>query len=398
MTEPAANPLDSWRPFRGPFARWPRTADTLLALFALLPTLAAWSSNSAADEAADSTKFLAFLLFLFASLSLIWRRRQPLRVHIIVMAASFVSLSDQLLSGPIFALVISLYSLGRYEADKRRSVLGVLAALVLIAFYRLLLGPPDGNDPITLLAGFLVWYVGRRIRFRGEYLRLLKERAEQLEREQHAEAEKAVTEERTRIARELHDIVAHQVSLMTVQAGAAKVVAGKNPGAARDAMASVETAGRQALDELRHLMGVLRPGARGDERLPQPGLQYLTRLIEDFRKTGLSVAVAIDPDLPPLPARVDLSLYRIVQEALTNVLKHAGPGANTSVTLSSSAEQLEVVIENDQAGAASLPGTGYGIAGMRERAEVLGGTVDAGPAGPGRFCVRATLPTGDTTQ
>ncbi len=398
MTEPAPNPLDAWRPFRGPFARWPRTADTLLALFALFLTLGTWSANGAAADVPESTKFFAFLLVLFGSLALIWRRRHPFRVHVIVMLASLLGHSDQLLGEPLVALPFSLYSLGRYEADKQRSVIGVLAGLALIALYRLMLGPLDGSDPIALLAGFLVWYIGRRIRFRGEYLRLLKERAEQLEREQHAEAEKAVTEERTRIARELHDIVAHQVSLMTVQAGAAKVVAGKNPDGAREAMASVETAGRQALDELRHLMGVLRPGAGGDERLPQPGLKYLARLIEDFRKAGLSITFDIDPDPPSLPARVDLSLYRIVQEALTNVLKHAGPGAETRIKLSYSSEQIDVVIENNQAGATSLPGTGYGIAGMRERAEVLGGTVDAGPAGPGLFRVCARLPIGDNTQ
>jgi signal transduction histidine kinase len=182
------------------------------------------------------------------------------------------------------------------------------AALVLVAVEEFYVSQPAGDSIFSLLIAFIVWYVGRRVRIRGEYLRLLQERASHLEREQVAEADKAVTEERTRIARELHDIVAHQVSLMTVQAGAAKTVARQNPEAALQSMESVEKAGRQALNELRHLVSVLRPGDKGG-------------------------------------------------------------------------------------GATRLPGSGHGIVGMRERAQLLGGNLLAAPLSGGGFKVVAYLPT-----
>ncbi|MEM8816533.1 MAG: histidine kinase, partial [Pseudomonadota bacterium] len=340
------DPLGTWRPFRGPFARWPRLADTLLALLALMLTVSMSSSRGDGADLPTAAEVLAAAAFLIGNLALIWRRRHPFRVHAIVVLASLVAVSAPLYGQPVFALSISLYSLGRYEGIRQRSFLGVAAGIALLALDRLVLAVPDSSDPGTFLMAFLVWYIGRQIRFRGEYLRLLKERAEQLEREQHAGAEKAVAEERTRIARELHDIVAHQVSLMTVQAGAAKVVADKNPAAAQEAMGLVERAGRTALDELRHLMGVLRPDADSLARVPQPGIRYLQRLLDDFRKAGLTASLDIDADLPALPVRVDLSLYRIVQEALTNVLKHAGPGANTTVSIYREAKSIRVEIEN----------------------------------------------------
>ena len=224
-------------------------------------------------------------------------------------------------------------------------------------------------------------------------------------------------EERTRIARELHDVVAHRVSLMTVQAGAAKAVAAEDPEGALRAMAAVEEAGRQALDELRHLLGVLRPETGLDGLGPQPGLADLPRLVEQTRGAGLDVSLATDGLSAELPARVDLFAYRIVQEALTNVLKHAGPGARTQVRLGSdrNGHRHRGARRRQRLGAAfgggwSIPtggspvddrqdrrsgrSAGHGIVGMRERARLLGGTLEARPRPDGGFRVVAHLPTG----
>src|SRR6266545_4606242 len=244
---------------------------------------------------------------------------------------------------------------------------------------------------------FVAWYVGRRLRLRGE-------RAAQLLREQAAEARRIVTEERTRIARELHDVVAHRVSLMTVQAGAAKAVAAEDPEGALQAMGAVEEAGRQALDELRHLLGVLRPETDLDGLGPQPGLADLPRLAEQLRLAGVDVSLATDAPSAGLPARVDLFAYRIVQEALTNVLKHAGPGAHTEVRLRTGKSGIVIEVLDDGHGTAVIPRPGvadggggvrgHGIVGMRERALLLGGTLDARPRPGGGFGVVAHLPTG----
>jgi signal transduction histidine kinase len=204
---------------------------------------------------------------------------------------------------------------------------------------------------LVVMAG--VWYVGRRMRLRAE-------RAVELEREREAEARRVVVEERTRIARELHDIVAHRVSLMTVQAGAAKTVAGDDPAGALQAMGAVEQAGREALDELRHLLDVLRPEAERGGLGPQPGIADVPRLVDQFEDAGLDVSLTMEGVRTDLPARVDLSTYRIVEEALTNVLKHAGPAARAEVRLTTDDREVAVEVLDDGHGATILPGSGHG--------------------------------------
>ncbi len=383
---------ESWQPFRGPFARWPRSADTVLALIAFALTISFWSPGAADESAAGTLPFGAFVLFLAGNAALVRRRKKPEAVHWIVLAASAVSMVSGYLDGPIFALVISLYSIGRYSDDNRKSYVGVCAAIALLAISEFLIGDSSSQDGLALLMAFVVWYVGRRVRGRGEYLRLLQERAAQLEREQLAEAEKAVAEERTRIARELHDIVAHQVSLMTVQAGAAKTVVGKDPSTAARAMTSVEEAGRQALGELRHLVGVLRPDVESNELGPQPGCSDIPRLVEDLKRAGLEVSLELEGLDAELPARVDLSVYRIVQEALTNVLKHAGPKARAEVSIRSDDRGITIRVQDDGRGATTLPGSGHGVAGMRERAQLLGGSLETQSLPGGGFSVTARLP------
>jgi signal transduction histidine kinase len=285
---------------------------------------------------------------------------------------------------------------GRYADNDRAGSIGLGGTFVLVVLSALFHpNTPDRSATETaaevafgLFITFLVWYIGRRIRIRGE-------RAAQLERERAAEARRAIAEERTRIARELHDVVAHRVSLMTVQAGAAKTVVADDPQGAAQAMEAVENAGRQALGELRHLLDVLRPDAEMDGLRPQPGLADVPRLVDQFEEAGLDVSLTIEGQASNLPARVDLSAYRIVQEALTNVLKHAGSTARTEVRLSTDHRVLAIEVVDNGHGDTILPGSGQGIVGMRERAQLLGGSLDAGPRPGGGFQVVALLPIGE---
>ena len=206
-------------------------------------------------------------------------------------------------------------------------------------------------------------------------------------------AREAVTDERARIARELHDVIAHDVSVMVVQAqGAARVLEGEQP-EVRAALAAIETTGREAVDEMRRLLGVLR---RSDEEMafaPQPSLTALDALMTAVREAGLPVALEIVGDPVALPPGVDLSAYRIVQEALTNALKHAGP-ARARVVVRYAADAVELEVSDDGAGVADAPGTGHGLVGMRERVALYGGDLQAGRLHEGGWTLRARLPLG----
>jgi signal transduction histidine kinase len=326
-----------------------------------------------------------FLILAGASGAVIWRRSQPLVVLGVTLAASALAVAPHYSELVGIAMLVALYSVGRYTTNERWSYIGLGSVFALVGSTALLEEVTAAQIGFGLFLISLLWYIGRRIQTR-------EERAAQLERNQAAEARRAVTDERTRIARELHDIVAHRVSLMTVQAGAAKTVAADDPAVALQAMEAVEQAGRQALDELRHLLGVLRPEADVDELGPQPGLADVPRLVDQFREAGLDVSVTMDDAQIDLPARVDLSAYRIVQEALTNVLKHAGPGARTEVRVSIDNQRVVIEVLDNGHGATTLPGSGQGIVGMRERAQLLGGSLDAGPRPGGGFQVVAQLP------
>jgi signal transduction histidine kinase len=387
-------PADQPRRFRGPFARWPRAADAALAVAVFLGTVFVVDGpgDTLAIRPVGDVPVAALLVFAVACAALYWRRRTPL-VTLAVAVAAFAATLGSGYADLGGVAIIALYSAGRYATDDRRAQLGVAAAVAVAILDGLTDPAPWGEAVLAGVVFFVAWYVGRRLRLRAE-------RAAQLRREQAAEARRIVIEERTRIARELHDVVAHRVSLMTVQAGAAKAVAAEDPEAARQAMGAVEEAGRQALDELRHLLGVLRPEADPDGLGPQPGLADLPRLVEQIRRAGVDVSLATDGVPARLPARVDLSAYRIVQEALTNVLKHAGPGAHTEVRLGTDSRGIVIeVLDDGQATEQDVEPTsgrsaGHGIVGMRERARLLGGTLEARPRPGGGFRVVAHLPTG----
>ena len=408
-TEPAPPRHRAWgawldpgepHPVRGPFALWPRASDLALAIVVFVASLIA-VTLSALEDGEDITlaaigdrPAVGIALLGLAAAALLWRRRRPITVTAVVSAILLVWAVAGYGDGQELALVVATYSVGRYTADHRHS-LATVAAVGAISLLGTIVDTHQRIDiaPAIILAG-LPWYLGRRIRNRGDYLALLQERAERLEAEQHARARRAVAEERSRIARELHDVVAHRVSMMTVQAGAARTVARDDLDAAIDAMEDVERAGRQALGELRHLLDVLRPdGAEPDHLGPQPGLADVPALVEELRHTGAEVGLDVGQLPDDLPAALDLSAYRIVQESLTNIVKHAGPMPTVEISLTSDGRCLAIDITNTaDAAPLGLPTSGYGIAGMRERAALLGGTLSAGPSPPNRYRVVAHLP------
>ena len=371
---------------RGPFTRWPRAADAVLAavLFVLTLLLTEGPGDSLVLRDLGDVPLWVVLLLAVGSGALYWRRQAPVVVLAVVLAAWALTLGSGYSDLGGQALV-AVYGLGRYSGAERWGHVGVDAALVVLVLDGVTGDIPWGEVAFGVVVFFVVWYVGLRLRLRAD-------RDSRLRRERQEEAERIVAEERSRIARELHDVVAHRVSMMTVQAGAARTVAATDPAAAVRAMAAVEHAGRQALDELRHLLGVLRPMSVPEATEPQPGLLEIDPLVEQTRRAGLDVTLTTEGDVTGLPARVELSAYRIVQESLTNVVKHAGSGARTRVRLANDGSSLLVEVTDDGSGATILPGAGHGLIGMRERALLLGGSLDAGPGADGGFDVRARLP------
>jgi signal transduction histidine kinase len=239
-----------------------------------------------------------------------------------------------------------------------------------------------------------IWGLGAYAQTRRRYRRELAERAAHAEREREQLARIAVHEERASIARELHDIVAHSVSVMLVGVRGARDVLRTSPDVADDTLARVETSGEQSLVELRRVLALLREPAHGPESRPQPSLAQLDQLVADYRDAGLPVRLEVTGERKPLPGGVELSVYRIVQEALTNALKHARP-SRVIVTLAFRRSALELEVINDGTGTGNGPAApGHGIVGMRERVTLLGGELETGPRARGGYRVAARLPAG----
>jgi signal transduction histidine kinase len=247
----------------------------------------------------------------------------------------------------------------------------------------------------------LAWVLGDSIRTRRAYFAQLEERADRLEKERAAQSKVAVAAERARIARELHDVVAHNVSVMVVQADGAAYVLDAAPEQAKQALETISGTGRQALAEMRRLLGVLRTGEHEEsgEYVPQPDVEQLDELIEQVRTAGLPVDFKVEGTPRPLPSGVELTAYRIVQEALTNTRKHGGENTGASVRLVYFDDGLGLLVEDDGKGAphelyedGGADGSGHGLIGMRERVGMVGGTLDAGPRPGGGFRISALLP------
>lgn len=385
-------------PGEGLFTRWPRSSDAVLAVIVFVLEVIGILSRAVDESGEFSISMLGdvpaatYLLLAASSIALLWRKSRPLVVLLATLTASLVWDVIGLADGPSLAIFVSLYGVGRYIADNRTSLLAVAAAMILVAANDLIEGEPAAVIGLSLGLVLVAWYVGRRIKGRREYLALGEERAEYLERERAAEAQRAVDAERTRIARELHDVIAHRVSMITVQAGAAQTVAASDPERAIRAMEAVEEAGREALQELRQVVGVLRSDEKQEDLAPLHGLAEIPRLVADMRDTGMDVSFSNDGVPDALPAKVDLASYRIVQEALTNVVKHAGPAPQAEVRLSGTDQMLTIEVTDRGSGVSTLPGSGHGLVGMRERASLLGGTFEAGPRLDGGFRIMARLP------
>jgi signal transduction histidine kinase len=242
------------------------------------------------------------------------------------------------------------------------------------------------------LVGGGAWLAGRYVRHRRRDAARLEGRAVLAEREREARAGEAVVAERARIARELHDVIAHTVSVMGVQAAAAAEVLSSDPERARPPLEAIQQTARDAVAELHRLLGVLRDGAGPPALAPQPGMEELEALVERTRDAGLRVECRIEGDARPLPPGVELAAYRIVQEALTNARKHAA-GASARVLVTYERDCLSLLVEDDGSpGSVNGDGTGHGLVGMRERASLYGGLLEAGPRSDGGFVVRARLP------
>lgn len=346
---------------------------------------------------------LSLLLMLVGAAALVLRRRRPRAVLAVTGTVSVIELVTGDPRAPVaMSAVVALYTVAA-TTDRRTT-------------WRLGLLTMTGLTAAAMLAGPLPWYAqenigvlawtgigataGDAVRSRRAVVQAIRDRAERAERTREEEARRRVAEERLRIARDLHDVVAHHIALVNVQAGVAAHIMDKRPDQAKEALAHVREASRSALNELRATVGLLRQS--GDPEAPTepaPGLSRLEELADTFRSAGLPVAVARADQGGELPAAVDLAAYRIVQEALTNVRKHAGSEAEAEVSVVRVGPNLEVTVLDDGPGKPGSPedGGGHGLLGMRERVTALGGTLTTGPRYGGGFRVHAILPVMTTT-
>jgi signal transduction histidine kinase len=362
----------------------PLVADGLLALLVTTHAVAGLVNQASAPQ-------IAFLSV--GTLALIWRRRAPLLV--LAISGSVCLLFEALgyAAPPLpFAPLVALYTVAAtyVPAISVTASTALGAGVVTAAFAEA--GPLDDDLFFDyLLSVAAAWMLGYGVLLSRARTSLLEEQAMALEREQVTQTRQAVEKEQARIARELHDIVAHHVSVMVAQAGATRRVFDAEPEQARQALGSIEVLGREALTEMRRLLGVLRTDENGAERAPQPGLDQLPALVAQIQRAGLPVRLIVEGAPRPLPAGVELSAFRIVQEALTNTLKHAGP-AQATVVLGYQAHILELRIRDNGRGGMLNPTPGHGLVGMRQRAALLAGEVTAGPGRTGGFQVTARLP------
>ena len=330
---------------------------------------------------AGPLKGLGVALALVQGAALWWRRTHPVAVMAVALAGG---LGIQLIAPDGLIPYAGLVALGSLAAVRPPRVsLPALVALLGLAATNFFTSPTE--DTLFAMALVLVaWALGEVVRNRRKAI--------------EEAARRAVTEEQARIARELHDVIAHSVSVIVVQAGAADHLFEARPDQAREALRSIEAAGREAQRELRRLLAVVRPGPETDSAYPQPGLERLDELAAPFRAAGLEIHVRREGPVRALSPGVDLSAYRIVQEALTNTLRHArATRVEVIVRYSPAAVELDVLDDGRGGGAPPTDGGGYGLVGMRERAAMLGGTLDVGPVPGGGYRVRALLPQEATT-
>jgi signal transduction histidine kinase len=333
---------------------------------------------------------------LVMTIPLAWRRAAPLIVVSLVMTALAVQSllldpSDPYPDSEIVPLIVAAYSVAAHSVIRTAAVGGLVSLAAGIVW----VGIDDFLLPLVAFGG--AWFAGRLVQQRQLYAEAYAERARVLERERDVNARVAAAEERVRLARELHDVVGHSVSVMVVQAGAERLALGEERPSTREALLAIERTGREALAEMSRLLGMLRTS---DERLslaPRPSLADLEGLVATVREAGVRVELRVEGEQLALAPGVDVSAYRIVQEALTNVVKHAGP-VNAWVVVRYLDGALELEVSDDGPAPVNDGAPGYGLAGMRERVELHGGALEAGARNGGGFAVKARLPAETVTR
>jgi signal transduction histidine kinase len=361
-----------------------RGLDALIVLLAAGAQAEVWLNDG------QTPRIVTAPAALLWTLPLLFRRRFPLAAPVAVFA---VLTAEAFLPGhavtnsPVNAIALfAAFGFVATSADLRSAVAGAVIGYVGLVLIIVIERPRFSDTWPVLLIAAATWVVGRVLAERTRRTATLAERANRLEREYEA----AVTAERARIARELHDVIAHSVSVMTVQAGAARVLLDENAARARDSLVAVEETGRQALAEMRRLLGILRSDESQSRLAPQPGTADIASLVEQVRAAGLPVDVVVEGEPRSLAPGIDLAAYRVVQEALTNALKHAR-AARAEVSMRYGRHALELLIVND--GPVTRNGRdGHGLVGMRERVALYGGEFEAGPRSEGGYVVRARLP------
>jgi signal transduction histidine kinase len=381
---------------RLPASRW--LFDSGLALVATGVSTAMFVSNPVARGQPRGTLALGYALVLLHTLPLAARRRFPGIVLALVVASGLAFAALGLPPDTLaVAILVAVYSVAAY-GSRWVALAGLALAEAGLAAVQLTPGR-TGADTWVINMGVVAatWLLGHFAHNYRAYAARLEERTAELEQARTELARRAVVEERLRLARELHDVVAHAMSVIAVQSGVGAHVATTQPKEARRSLTAIEATSRAALTELRRLLGVLRQEDEPQGALaPVPGLANLDSLLAEVAEAGLAVKLQVHGTRPPLPAGVDLSAYRIVQEALTNVVKHAGP-ARAQVVVGYRDHEVTVEVTDDGRGAVpptgeGRAGTGHGLIGMRERVAAFGGDLEASPGPDGGFRVAARLP------
>lgn len=380
------------------FSERPHLADVATALAIVALHLIGLRLPGANDD--RSIDALAIMLVVVPGALTAFRRTRPVPA---LAAATVLGMTYWILdytgAGSFLAIMVLLYSTAVYASERRRStqvliVFSIAIIGVLIAGY---LSP--GEDEVTI--GTIVfnivlfqfaWLAGDAVRNRRAQMKRLHQQVESAERERIELTDRAVEAERNRIARELHDIVAHSMSVIVVQAEGARRLVGKDDESVRSALMAIEQTGRTNLNDIRGVVGLLRTD--GTEYSPSPELSHLDKLVQQCSDAGLDVSLDVLGNPRTLPPMIELSGYRIVQESLTNALKHAGPAASARITIDYHDDAIDItVIDNGRGAAATTPSTpGHGLLGIRERVEAFGGHIHTGPRVGGGFAVEARIP------
>jgi signal transduction histidine kinase len=381
--------------------------DVVVAL--LLAAVAVVALLRPADLATVDTRdadALGVALVVASNAAVAARRRWPLPAFAVTMTTSLAVVLLLYTTSAGIAPLLVLYTVAAERPRRVSLPAAVVAWLAVVVTLAVAPVPIPATDWIgnTLLLS-TGWAVGRAVRAQRQRLAVLRERNAALEEARESQLRAALSEERSRIAREMHDVVAHSLAAMTVQASAARRLVRRDPDSAEQVLDAVQGAGRGALEELRRVLDLLQPGLEPAALRPQPGTADLPDLVESVRGLGLDVALAHEGSAVRLDPGVDLAAYRIVQESLTNALRHAGP-ARVTVRLQWRADRLDIAVEDDGRGAAALAepvgagadavrasaGTGRGLRLLEERAGAYGGSLRAGPRAGGGFALRASLP------